>query len=532
MESGPSLDPNRSREGQDGSQETEGHFPMPSPVVAALAVLTLLGFGVLLGSLTRPEEQSPRVLLAASPSHASSPDATNTPKTPAPAERKTEADNGKAGESGGGESSESQAAKSEGESSEGSTSSGQGAAGKGGPKTDSGASGKSGGGSDTESSSRGKGAAGSGSGSAGAAHGGSSGSSSLPPIKHVFVIVLADQGYEALFGSKFTIPYLSKTLRDQGELISDYYAIASGELANEIALISGQGPTPQTAENCPTYERLSPGKAGSEGQTLGSGCVYPISTLTIGDQLTAAGKSWKAYIQGLGEGQATMPACPHPALGAADPYSTPSAGEPYVTWRDPFLYFSSVTESSTCGTDNVGISQLAGDLKSAKDTPSLSYISPDPCDDGSPTPCAPGANPGLAATEGFLRQTVPEIEASTAYKEGGLMAILADQAPQSGPGADASGCCTTQKYPNMPAASSSSAATGSSSAGAPIGGGRVGLLLISKYVKPDDLNVTSQYNHFSLLASIEALFSLKPLGYAGNVALPTFDAKTVYNASG
>jgi hypothetical protein len=92
---------------------------------------------------------------------------------------------------------------------------------------------------------------------------------------------------------------------------------------------------------------------------------------------------------------------------------------------------------------------------------------------------------------------------------------------------DTSGCCITSKYPNMPAASQPSSA-----AGTPSGGGRVGMLLISTYVKPDSLNVTSQYDHFSLLASIEALLALKPLGYAGNVALPTFDAKTVYNASG
>ena len=37
------------------------------------------------------------------------------------------------------------------------------------------------------------------------------------------------------------------------------------------------------------------------------------------------------------------------------------------------------------------------------------------------------------------------------------------------------------------------------------------------------------YNHFSLLRSIEDLFGLKGLGYAGNPALPAFD-KLVYNA--
>ena len=49
-------------------------------------------------------------------------------------------------------------------------------------------------------------------------------------------------------------------------------------------------------------------------------------------------------------------------------------------------------------------------------------------------------------------------------------------------------------------------------AATPAGGGRVGLLLISKYVKPGSVNVTGDYNHFSLLASIEDLFGQSDRG--------------------
>ena len=72
-------------------------------------------------------------------------------------------------------------------------------------------------------------------------------------INHVFLIVLGDHGYEEAFGTTSSAPYLSKTLAGQGELLSNYYAVAQGELANEVALLSGQGPTPQTAVNCPEY---------------------------------------------------------------------------------------------------------------------------------------------------------------------------------------------------------------------------------------------------------------------------------------
>ncbi len=389
-------------------------------------------------------------------------------------------------------------------------------------------------------------------------------SSKLPPIKHVFLIVLSDQGYDAMFGGS-TASYLSQALPKQGELLPDYYAVTGGELANEIALISGQGPTPQTAANCPTFAPLAPGTAGAEGQVLGEGCVYPQSTQTLADQLTAAGKSWRAYIGGAESAPAGQPqSCRHPALGSADPNQTPVPGDPYVTWRNPFVYFQSLTSGQACTEDDVSLQQLQPDLASASKTPSFAYISPSRCQDGSEEPCAPGQPAGLAAADTFLEKVVPEIEASPAYKEGGLIAITSDQAPQSGPNADSSGCCTTSAYPNLPAAAPGSTTTttpapatattsttpeaptsgattpasGSGSAGSsptptgtPAGGGKVGLLLISKYVKPGSVNAIGQYNHFSLLLSIEDLFGLKPLGYAAAPGQLPFD-KSVFNAYG
>jgi phosphatidylinositol-3-phosphatase len=502
--------------------EREDQFAMPSPWAAAFAVLALLAFGVGLGRYLHPASSNTPVVLAASASQTSSAGPTTTTaaaskpeaappriQTGATVEEPPSQAGASAPEAAGSQGAEAGShseapAKSEAKPKQGKQKdAGKGGSPKGGsPKGDS-----------------------KGTGPQGAGFGGKTGSSALPPIKHVFVIVLGDQGYEGLFGSGASAPYLATTLRQQGELIGDYYGVASGELANEIALIGGQGPTSQTASNCPVYENLSPGRQGPEGQALGSGCVYPIATLTVGDQLVAAGDTWKAYVQGLDEvaGAGSQAKCPNPALGAADPNSLPTSGDPYVTWRDPFLYFHSVIESASCARENVGVNQLATDLKSAASTPSLSYIAPDPCDDGASEPCAAGAPAGPAAAEGFLRDVVPEIESSAAYKQGGLIAITSDEAPQSGVGADTSGCCATPAYPNLPASTPTS-----STAGQPSGGGRVGLLLISKYVKPGSSDVTGQYNHFSLLASVEALFKLKTLGYAGNIQLPTFE-KAVYD---
>jgi len=49
-------------------------------------------------------------------------------------------------------------------------------------------------------------------------------------------------------------------------------------------------------------------------------------------------------------------------------------------------------------------------------------------------------------------------------------------------------------------------------------------------VKPGSDDVTGTFNHFSLLKTIEDLFSLKHLGYSSDTALPEFDA-SVFNVA-
>ncbi len=195
-------------------------------------------------------------------------------------------------------------------------------------------------------------------------------------------------------------------------------------------------------------------------------------------------------------------------------------------------------------------------MKRASTTPAFSYISPGPCDDGSDTPCAPGAPAGLSAGRRFLKTVVPEIERSPAYKQDGLIAITFDGAPATGPHADPTSCCDQPAFPNLPAPATTTSTTTTPTTtpttttptapttppttttdpttttsttttlapGTNPGGGQVGLLLISRYVTPNSVDAVDTFNHFSLLKSIEDLFGLKPLGYARDSALPVFDA--------
>jgi hypothetical protein len=318
----------------------------------------------------------------------------------------------------------------------------------------------------------------------------------LPEAKHVFMIVLGTGGYEETFGDSSASPYLKEELPAQGELLENYFAVAPGELANEVALISGQGPTPATLADCPTYGDVLPGSENEEGQVGGDGCVYPATTKTLMGQLAEADLSWKAYREGA-EG------CPIPPTDPSSP-ADPS---------NPFLFFHGVLDSPECAETNVGLPQLATDLAApAEKFPALAYLSPDP----------------EIPADKFLELVIPRIKESLAYKDGGIIAVTYAQAPQEGENADASSCCISPTFPNLPAPAVEPPATG------PIkpsgGGGRVGLLLISPFVEAGTASET-YFNHFSLLATIEELFGLEKIGYAAEPAITGFD-ESIFNASG
>jgi hypothetical protein len=369
----------------------------------------------------------------------------------------------------------------------------------------------------------------------------------LPPIQHVFVIVLSQQGFSQTFGPTSTDTYLSKTIRNQGKLLDNYYAVAPSPLANKIALLSGQGPTQQTTAGCPLYAPITATGVGADGQVLGDGCVYPSTTNTLAGQLTAKHKTWRGYIEGIGSGQAAP--CNHPPLGGADT-SSPTPTQPYGLSSNPFVFFDSVVGSPACNKNDVGLSQLKADLAKKASTPTFSYIAPSPCNDGRDQPCAPGAPSGLGQADQFLRTVIPEIQRSPAFKSDGLIAITFDEAPQTGPQADHSSCCQNPAYPNLPAPATTGSTTttpttttpttttttptttpptgtspslGSGETSPTGGGGQVGLLLLSPYVQKGTDDTLDYFNHFSLLAGIEKLLGLSPaLGYAGASGLPVW----------
>ncbi len=341
-----------------------------------------------------------------------------------------------------------------------------------------------------------------------------------PKIHHVWVIVLENQGYSATFGDPAADPYLAQTLPSEGALLESYYATGHESNDNYVALVSGQPPNAQNQADCPSFDELAGAAMLPEGVETGSGCVYPNEVQNIGTQLSAAGRSWKAYEEDMGnDPNRETAACGHPALNAKDETQSAVAGDGYATRHDPFVYFKSVIdEQSYCDAHVVALGSpsgamppaalkgetgLATDLRSAGKTPAFSFITPNLCDDGHDYPCTnqPSGASALADIDTFLETWVPKITSSPAYARGGLLEIIFDEAADS----ETESCCGEMPGPGSPMPG----ITGP-------GGGRVGAVLLSHFIKPGTIS-TVAYNHYSSLASWESLFGLPRLADAATV---------------
>ena len=357
----------------------------------------------------------------------------------------------------------------------------------------------------------------------------------LPPIRHVFLIVLENEGYAATFASPAADPYLATTLPAAGALLANYYGIGHHSADNYIAMISGQAPNPLTQGDCLRYANFpSSATVGADGQISDSGCVYPTSVTTVANQLTGTHLTWKAYMQDMGNVPSRESAvCAHPVLGAPDNTETAVSGDGYAPRHDPFVYFHSIIDDTALcdarvvplGTTSgelpagvpAGTTGLTTDLTSIATTPNLSFITPNLCNDGHDSPCVnqPGSASALTNIDSFLQTWVPIITRSPAFQKDGLLEITFDEADTDGSNADASACCNEMPGP----AASQPGEFGP-------GGGRIGTVLLSPFIKGGTVSDVP-YNHYSTLATIEEVFGLAKLGQAQTVSA-TF-GKDVFN---
>lgn len=363
-------------------------------------------------------------------------------------------------------------------------------------------------------------------------------STGLPPIRHVFVIVLENEGYDNTFGAPFNDSYLASTLPAAGALLANYYGIGHFSNDNYVAMISGQAPNPANQADCLQYVDFpATATIAADGQISDSGCVYPTPVTTVANQLTKAHLTWKGYMQDMGNVPSRESAvCGHATIGSGDPTEVAVPGDGYAARHDPFVYFHSIIDDTAlCDADVVPLGTTAGelptgapaavtglatDLRSVATTPNLSYIVPNLCYDGHDAPCVnqQGSASPLTNIDAFLQTWVPLITGSPAFREDGLLEVTFDEADTDEGSADATACCNEMPGPAAPLPGGSGP-----------GGGRIGTVLLSPFIKGGTVS-NVPYNHYSTLATIENIFGLPKLGQAQTVSA-TF-GKDVFTKSG
>jgi phosphatidylinositol-3-phosphatase len=229
---------------------------------------------------------------------------------------------------------------------------------------------------------------------------------------HVFIIVMENRSYaQAIIGG-----YTASLARRYG-VAANYHGVSHPSLPNYLAMTSGS-----------TWGIADDG-------------YHPLPATGLGEQLTQAGIPWRAYMENM-------------------PASCLLSAYPYALKHDPFPYYG-----NRCPPQVVNFSRFSADMKSG-DVPRFVWITPNLCNDGHD--CS------TAVADRWMSQVVPQILATAAWQQHGVLLITWDEGEDS-----ANHVLTLVVRPNM---------------------------------QPSVSN--RYYDHYSLLATIEDILGVPRLGAA------------------
>jgi phosphatidylinositol-3-phosphatase len=185
----------------------------------------------------------------------------------------------------------------------------------------------------------------------------------------VFVIVMENRSYDQAMAGGYTAQLAARY-----GVASNYHGVSHPSLPNYLAMTSGS-----------TWGIADDG-------------YHTLPSTGLGAQLTAAGVSWRAYMEGM----------------TANCFQSPY---PYALKHDPFPYYG-----GRCPAEVVPFSRFATDVQKA-DIPRFVWISPGLCNDGHD--CS------TAVADRWLSQVVPQIQATSAWQKGGTLIITWDEGEDS-----------------------------------------------------------------------------------------------------
>jgi Phosphoesterase family. len=260
----------------------------------------------------------------------------------------------------------------------------------------------------------------------------------LPNFSHVYVIVFENKEYSSVVGSS-SAPYINSLISQYG-LSTNFTAERHPSEPNYIALTSG----------------------GTQGVTDDG--VYNLGVDNLFDQVTASGRTWKAYQQG------NPGNCFTDSSSSAVVDGVGKSGS-YVRKHNPAISYTSVSGNKTACAN---ITNLAGFDPAAAN---FEFITPNMINDMHDGTVADGDN--------FLKAFLPQITSSAAFANS-VVYVTFDEG-------------TTNVS----------------------GGGHILTLAITPNMTPG-YNATAAYTHYSMLRTIEQAWGLPSLGNAASASAMNF----------
>ncbi|GLQ89441.1 alkaline phosphatase family protein [Dyella flagellata] len=217
--------------------------------------------------------------------------------------------------------------------------------------------------------------------------------SQVPAFDHVFVVMMENTNYDQVIGDTTDAPFIN-SLANQGTLLDNYSGVYHPSDENYLSIAGGD--------------------------TFVKGAIYfpniKVTAQHIGDELEAAGQSWKAYEQGMGT-----------------PCNTSNNNDSYYEPDDaPFINFTNISSNTTrCAAHLFDTTQLSTDLQSAATTPNFAWIAADDYYDGEAS--GNGSAQSLQVQNGWLQQTLQPIFNSPVWTQQRSLLILTwDESEASG----------------------------------------------------------------------------------------------------
>ena len=327
-----------------------------------------------------------------------------------------------------------------------------------------------------------------------------------PPAAHLFVIMLENHSKSSVLGDQ-NAPFIN-SLAQSYAVAENYYGVTHPSEPNYVAAISGSNWFMNDDDPSNRFNHTN-----------------------IVDELEAKHLTWGAYMESM------------PSVGFTGDFYPSSGNALYASKHNPFVLFDDIRSNPARLARIKPYSDLATDLQKVPTTPNFVWITPNQCHDmhggvysavatdGSDgTPCPYGSAKDDAndaalkqKADAFVKGAVTQIMASPAWKAGlAAIFIVTDENDFTGNSAtdgweSADGCCDSPILPpGYKFLGSNGQPDGTTWAGGMYGGGLIPAVIVTNKGRTGGYQSQVPYNHYSLLATVEAEFGLPYLANASD----------------